>query len=65
MIMEQILGHILGVVLVGEMYFRGSSRSCCLYCAVVLGEKIFYETWLFLIIEMRVLLGFISLDDFI
>jgi hypothetical protein len=41
-----------------------SRIKCCLYCAVVLGENIFYETLLF-IIEMRILLGFISLDDFI
>ncbi|ENH66584.1 hypothetical protein FOC1_g10000941 [Fusarium oxysporum f. sp. cubense race 1] len=39
-------------------------KYCCLYCAVVLGENVFYETWLF-IIEMRALLGFISLDSFI
>jgi hypothetical protein len=40
------------------------SIPCCVSCAVVLGENIFYETWLF-IVEMRVLLGFISLIDLI
>ena len=36
-----------------------------LYCAVVLSEKIMYLKILFLIIEIRVLLGLISLNDFI
>jgi hypothetical protein len=56
------LSHEKGTIITGHVV---RLYRCCLYCAVVLGENIFLYILIVFFIEMRVLLRFISLNDFI